>query len=65
MKPNAQARKVLLKKLGLEEVEMEKANEASFEEFQQTFTTPLPPGTREAMEALFPGRGRHHGTDVE
>jgi hypothetical protein len=32
-KPDAQARKVLLKKLGLE-VEAEKPDEASFEEFQ-------------------------------
>ena len=43
-KPDAQARKVLLKKLGLKvEVEMAKPDEASFEEFQQTFTMPLPP----------------------
>ena len=34
-KPDAQARKVLLKKLGLKvEVEMAKPDEASFEEFQ-------------------------------
>jgi hypothetical protein len=56
---------VLLKKLRLEEVETEKPDEASFEVFQQTFTTPRSLGTREAMEALFPGRGRRRVTDVE
>jgi hypothetical protein len=35
-----QARKMLIKKLGLL-IEMAKLDEASFEEFQQTFTTPL------------------------
>jgi hypothetical protein len=33
MKPDAQARKVLVKKLGLKEVQTEKPDEASFEEF--------------------------------
>jgi hypothetical protein len=33
MKLDAQATKVLVKKLGLEEVETEKPDEASFEEF--------------------------------
>jgi hypothetical protein len=64
--PEAQARKVLMKKLGLE-VETEKPDEASFEEFQQIVAaTPLHV-TREAMEALFPMRGRFRGpvTDVE
>jgi hypothetical protein len=56
-KPDAQARKVLMKKLELE-VEMEKPDEAFFEEFQQVVaTTPLHV-TREAMEALFLFRGR-------
>jgi hypothetical protein len=64
-KPDVQARKVHLKKLGFEVVETEKPDETSFEEFQQTFTTPLPSGTQEAMEALFPGRGRRRATDVE
>jgi hypothetical protein len=65
-KPDAQTRKVLMKKLGLE-VETEKPDEASFEEFQQIIaTTPLHV-RREAMEALFPGRGRICGPvmDVE
>jgi hypothetical protein len=44
-----------MKKLGLE-VETEKPDEASFEEFQQVFAaTPLHV-RREAMEALFPWR---------
>jgi hypothetical protein len=61
---DAQARKVLKKKLGLE-VETEKPDEASFEEFQQiVVTTPLHV-RREAMEALFPGRGRRRGTVMD
>jgi hypothetical protein len=55
-----------MKKLGLE-VETEKPDEASFEEFQQIVAaTPLHV-RREAMEALFPGRGRFSGPvrDVE
>jgi hypothetical protein len=65
-KPDAQARKVLIKKLGLE-VETEKPDEASFEEFQQAFAPPLSPSTREAMQVLFPGRLRRCRlvTDVE
>jgi hypothetical protein len=60
VKPDAQARKVLMKKVGLE-VETEKPHEASFEEFQQVVaTTPLHI-TREAMEALFSFRGRIRG----
>jgi hypothetical protein len=65
-KPDAQARKVLMKKLGLE-VETEKPDDASFEEFQQIVAaTPLHV-RREAMEALFPGRGHFRGPvrDVE
>ena len=65
MKLDAQARKVLLKKLGLEEVETKKHDGASFDEFQQTFTTSLPPGMQEAMEDLFPGRGWRRMMDVE
>jgi hypothetical protein len=65
-KPDAQARKVLMKKLGLE-VETEKPDEASFKEFQQAFAPPLSPSTREAMQVLFPGRLRYRPllTDVE
>jgi len=65
-KPEAQARKVLMTKLGLE-VETEKPDEASFEEFQQVVaTTPLQV-RREAMSALFPGRRRRRCpvTDVD
>jgi hypothetical protein len=57
---------VLIKKLGFE-VETEKPDEASLEEFQRIVaTTPLHV-RREAMEALFPGRGHRHGPvmDVE
>jgi hypothetical protein len=65
-KPDAQARKVLMKKLGLE-VETEKPDETSYEEFQQIVAaTPLHV-RREAMEALFLVRGRLRGPvmDVE
>jgi hypothetical protein len=63
-KPDAQARKVLIKKLGLE-VETEKPDETSYEE-QIVAATPLHI-RREAMEALFPVRGRLRGPvmDVE
>ncbi|CAD6228420.1 unnamed protein product [Miscanthus lutarioriparius] len=54
-KPEAQARKVMMKCLGLE-VETELPNEASFEEFQTAFKLPLSTSTREAMQVLFPGR---------
>jgi hypothetical protein len=53
-KPEAQARKVMMKRLGLE-VETELPDEASFDEFQTVFTLPLIATTREAMEALFLG----------
>jgi hypothetical protein len=49
-----------MKKLGLE-VETEKPDEASFEEFQQVVATTSLHVTREAMEALFLFRGRIHG----
>jgi hypothetical protein len=53
-KPDVQARKVLMKKLGLD-IETNKP-EASFEKFQEVVaTTPLHV-RREAIEALFPGR---------
>jgi hypothetical protein len=47
-KSEAQARNVLMKKLGLQ-VETAKPDEAPFEEFQQTFTVPLSFMRREAM----------------
>ena len=55
-----------MKKLGLE-VETEKPDETSFEEFQQTFPPPLSPSTQEAMQALFSRRlaRRWLVTDVE
>ena len=53
-KLEAQARKVMMKRLGVE-VETQLPDEASFQEFQAAFTLPLKPSTREAMEVLFPG----------
>lgn len=57
-KPEAQARKVMMKKLGLE-VETEVPDEASFDEFHTAFRQPLSPSTRDAMNVLFPGRKQH------
>lgn len=54
-KPEAQARKVMMKRLGLE-VETERPDEASFDDFRTAFTAPLAEDTREAMNVLFPGR---------
>jgi hypothetical protein len=54
-KPKAQARKVMMKRLGVE-VETQLPDEASFQEFQEAFTLPLTPSKREAMEVLFPLR---------
>lgn len=53
--PEAQARKVLMKKLGLE-VETEHPDEASFDEFHTAFQQPIGSSTRRAMGVLFPGR---------
>jgi hypothetical protein len=54
-KPQAQARKVIMKKLGFE-VETELLDKASFDEFQTAFKLPQTPSKREAMQVLFPGR---------
>lgn len=54
-KPEAQARKVMLKKLGFE-VQTAVPDEVSFEEFQELFALPLSASKREAMDILFPGR---------
>lgn len=54
-KPEAQARKVMMRRLGLD-TETIIPDEVSFEEFQVAFTLPLPPSKREAMQVLFPGR---------
>lgn len=56
--PEAQARKVMMKKLGLE-TETQLQDEASFDEFQSEFKLPLPSSTRESMQVLFPGRKQH------
>jgi hypothetical protein len=62
-KPEAQARKVMMKRLGLE-TPTEVPDAASFEEFQQAFALPLSPMTREAMDALFPIRRGMKGAAV-
>jgi hypothetical protein len=56
-KPEAQAKKVLMKKAGLL-AETVKPNEASFGEFQQAFKGPLSSSKREAMRVLFHVRRR-------
>jgi hypothetical protein len=53
--PETQARKVVLKRLGVE-VETQLLDGASFQEFQTAFALPLTPSMREAMQVLFPGR---------
>jgi hypothetical protein len=52
-KPEAQARKVMMKRMGLL-VDTVKPDRASFDEFHEAFKLPLDPDTREAMLALFP-----------
>lgn len=54
-KPEAQAHKVMMKRIGLQ-VETERPDEASFDEFHVAFKAPLSNDTRETMEVLFPGR---------
>ena len=54
-KPDAQARKVMMRRLGLV-VDTVHTDEASFQEFQSAFAEPLTPSRREAMDILFPGR---------
>jgi hypothetical protein len=54
-KPDAEARKILMKKLG-EDVPTEEPDLAVFEEFQVAFKLPLDPSSREGMRELFPGR---------
>jgi hypothetical protein len=56
-KPEAQAHKVMMRRLGFDEFqETVLPGEASFDEFQEVFTLPLSPSKREAMEILFPAR---------
>ncbi|CAD6272866.1 unnamed protein product [Miscanthus lutarioriparius] len=57
-KLEAQAWKVMMKRLGLEEVETELPDKTSFEEFQTAFALPLSASTREAMQVLFPGKNQ-------
>jgi hypothetical protein len=54
-KPEAQARKVMTKRLSVH-VDTELRDEASFVEFQTAFTMPQSESTREAMQVLFLGR---------
>lgn len=51
-KPEAQAQKVMTKRLGLE-VETERPDEASIDELHIAFAPPLTAETREAMETYF------------
>jgi hypothetical protein len=62
-KPDAQARKILMKKLG-EDVPTEEPDQAAFDEFQVAFKLPLDPSSREGMRELFPGRRGHRPTSV-
>jgi hypothetical protein len=55
-KPEAQARKVLMMKLGVE-VETQRPNSASFEEFQTAFALPLSDATRTAMRTYYLSQG--------
>ena len=54
-KPEAQARKVMMKKAGID-VHTELPDEASFDEFQEAFKLPLPTVTREALDTLIHGQ---------
>ena len=58
-KPEAQARKVMMKRLGFE-TPTELPSQASFKKFQQAFTLPLST-MKEAMRALFLGRRHKKG----
>ena len=53
-RPEAQARKVLMKRLGFDEP-TKVQDEASFEEFQHALARPLTSAVQEAMDTLFPG----------
>ena len=54
-KPEAQARRVMMRRLGYD-THTNKPDEASFDEFQELFALPLSPSKREAMDLLFPQR---------
>lgn len=56
-KPEAQCRKVMMKRLGMQ-TETQLPDEASFDEFQTEFKLPLSSETRETMEVLFLGKRR-------
>lgn len=58
-KPEAQARKVLMKKAGIQ-VRTKLEGAASFEEFHEAFKLPLSPSTREAMDVLLHGDSLRH-----
>jgi hypothetical protein len=62
-KPEAQARKVMMKRLGVE-LETQLSDEASFQEFQTAFKLPLSLSTREAMLVLFPGKKQRASRSV-
>lgn len=55
-KPEAQARKILMMKLGMD-VETHEPDTASFDEFHTAFALPLPEKTREAMQTYYLSKG--------
>jgi len=56
-KPEAQARKVMMKRFGFD-VETEHPDEASFEEYQTAFVVPLTKTAREALQVFWASRAR-------
>lgn len=61
--PEAQAWKVLMRRIGLD-LETVRPDEATFQEFQEAFKLPLSPSKREAMDVLFPGRKQRESRPV-
>lgn len=55
--PEAQATKVMLMKMGVENY-VDRSDNSAHKKFQDTFTRPLSSARREAMRELFPGRRR-------
>jgi hypothetical protein len=53
--PEAQARKVMMRRIGLD-LETVRPDEATFQEFQEAFKLPLSASKREALNVLFQGR---------
>jgi hypothetical protein len=62
-KPEDQARKVMMRKLGME-VQTEQPNAAMFDKFHEAFKLPLTPPKREAMNVLLSGRKQRGSRSV-